>query len=96
MVSSQFKSDEEKGYEAPTLSPVDSSEQIEAVISRRPKFLSQLNHFLSRLGGEERGIERVHPHEKTDQHPYDNFSVWMSANMTVSTFSLGTYYIVYR
>jgi len=49
-----------------------------------------LNNFLSRLGGEERGIERVLPHERTDQHPYDNFSVWMSANLTVSTFSLGT------
>lgn len=37
------------------------------IIRTRPKILTQLNHFLSRIGGEERGIERVLPHEKGDQ-----------------------------
>jgi len=39
----------------------------EVIIRGRPKILTQLNHFLSRVGGEERGIERVLPHEKGDQ-----------------------------
>ena len=39
----------------------------EVIIANRPKVLQNLNHFLSRLGGEERGIERVLPHEKSDQ-----------------------------
>jgi hypothetical protein len=83
------KFDSEKGYvEGPVLSPAVSTE---AVILERPKFFTKLNHFLSRIGGEERGIERVHSHERTDQHPFDNFSVWMSANLTVSTFSLGIF-----
>jgi hypothetical protein len=41
----------------------------EVIIAHRPKFLQKLNHFLSRVGGEERGIERVLPHEKSDQVP---------------------------
>jgi len=39
----------------------------EVIISKRPKFLQNLNHILSRLGGEERGIERVLPHERSNQ-----------------------------
>jgi len=46
------------------------------VIVQRPKFLQKCADFMNRLGGEERGIERVLPHEKTDQKPFDNFSVW--------------------
>jgi hypothetical protein len=37
------------------------------IIASRPKLFQQLNQFLSRLGGEERGIERVLPHERSDQ-----------------------------
>jgi len=46
------------------------------VVVERPEFLQKCVHFLNRLGGEERGIERVLPEEKTDQKPFDNFSVW--------------------
>lgn len=99
------KYDEEKTVGETTYSESPPHEDMgEIIIASRPKVLTMLNHFLSRLGGEERGIERVLPHEKSDQvytvsiskhhtnlqHPYDNFSVWMSANLTVSTFSLGT------
>jgi len=65
------KYDEEKVTEyvsaegdSPPHEPEDAGEVI---IASRPKILTQLNHFLSRLGGEERGIERVLPHEKSDQ-----------------------------
>jgi len=58
--------DEEKAVSGDYLGQVTSQDQGELVI-HRPKLLAQLNHFLSRLGGEERGIERVHDDEKTDQ-----------------------------
>ena len=63
----QSKFDEEKHFgESP--SPQHEIEDYgEVIVASRPKILTQLNHLLSRLGGEERGIERVLPHEKTDQ-----------------------------
>jgi hypothetical protein len=55
-----------------------SSETIpgEVVVVERPKFLQKCVDFMGRIGGEQRGIERVLPHEKTNQKPFDNFSVW--------------------
>jgi NCS1 nucleoside transporter family len=90
--------DEKYGYRVPS-EPL--SGEVIAVQQARPKTLQKLVNFMRRLGGEERGIERVLPHEKTNQKPFDNFSVWygllfdiltlrMSANLSVSTFSLGT------
>jgi hypothetical protein len=63
------KFDEEKhvGELSSSVSPPHEEDMGEVIIASRPKLLTQLNHFLSRLGGEERGIERVLPHEKTDQ-----------------------------
>jgi hypothetical protein len=52
------------------------SREAVAVQQAGPKSLQKLVNFMGRLGGEERGIERVLPHEKTDQKPFDNFSVW--------------------
>jgi len=48
----------------------------EVLVVERPKFLQKCADFMNRLGGEERGIERVLSHEKTNQKPFDNFSVW--------------------
>jgi hypothetical protein len=59
--------DHEKALGDPYLQHVASQDQGDLIIMERPKVLTKLNHFLSRLGGEERGIERVHEHEKTDQ-----------------------------
>lgn len=44
------------------------------------------------FGAETRGIERVMPDERPipPQKPIDAFTMWMAANMTISTFSLGT------
>lgn len=62
------KFDEEKHLGASPSPPHEDIEDYgEIIVATRPKVLTQLNHFLSRLGGEERGIERVLPHEKTDQ-----------------------------
>jgi hypothetical protein len=61
--------DEEKAYHGGELRGVPSSETDmgELIVATRPNIFKKLNHFLSRLGGEERGIERILPHEKTDQ-----------------------------
>lgn len=67
------KFDEEKNLGESRLYGTDTPphEDIgEIIISKRPKFLQTLNHFLSRLGGEERGIERVLPHERSSQVVY--------------------------
>ena len=48
-------------------SPPHHEDLGEVVIADRPKVLQKLNNFLSRLGGEERGIERVLSHERTEQ-----------------------------
>lgn len=63
------KYDEEKSVDVYPISSSVGQESENEFVTSRPKFFTQLNHFLSRLGGEERGIERVLPHEKTDQVP---------------------------
>jgi hypothetical protein len=63
------KYDEEKNVGETTYSTESppNEDMGEIIIAGRPKVLTMLNHLLSRLGGEERGIERVLPHEKSDQ-----------------------------
>jgi hypothetical protein len=61
------KFDEEKNLGEPPSPPHEIEDYGEVIVASRPKILTKLNHLLSRLGGEERGIERVLPHEKTDQ-----------------------------
>ncbi|KAI4521130.1 hypothetical protein K525DRAFT_285282 [Schizophyllum commune Loenen D] len=45
---------------------------------------------LDRWGVEARGIERVMPDERSQSSPLVCFWMWLAANMTISTFSLGT------
>jgi len=60
--------DEEKSYGEVSYEPQSPPhDAAEIVIADRPKILQKLNNFLSRLGGEERGIERVLSHERTEQ-----------------------------
>ena len=56
----------------------ESSDPVpgEVIVVQRPKLLQKCVDFMGRMGGEERGIERVLPSEKTSQKPFDNFSVW--------------------
>ncbi|KIJ41962.1 hypothetical protein M422DRAFT_68139 [Sphaerobolus stellatus SS14] len=52
-----------------------------------------LVNVISKYGIEVRGIERVHPEEKsspTMRDWLDNFWFWMAANCTISTLALGT------
>jgi hypothetical protein len=69
--SSTYITEEKLPYEITSESIVG-----EVVVIERPKFLQKCVDFMNQLGGEQRGIERVLPHEKTDQKPFDNFSVW--------------------
>jgi hypothetical protein len=73
-MSTSPKFDEEKGngYSASPLGSSHQDDYGDVIIADRPKVLTKLNHFLSRLGGEERGIERVLPEDKTDQVPLPN------------------------
>lgn len=43
-----------------------------------------------RFGVEARGIERVPPSDRHQTNPIDSFTMWMAANTTISTLSLGT------
>jgi hypothetical protein len=64
------KYDEEKQYVSETYTeavPSPPPSAGEVIVTNRPKVFQKLNHFLSRIGGEERGIERVLPHERSNQ-----------------------------
>lgn len=52
-------------------------------------FFAKIQRYAGRLGVEERGIERVLPHERTDTAMSKVGTLWMSANMAVSTFAIG-------
>lgn len=45
---------------------------------------------VQKLHIEARGIERVSPTERHHTRAFDNFTMWLSANMCISTFALGT------
>ena len=46
--------------------------------------------ILSEHGIETHGIERVPPSERRDMRIFDNFTMWLSANLVLSTVALGT------
>lgn len=50
---------------------------------------TQAQHYAGKLGFEERGIERVLPAERTDTGMSKIGTLWLSANMSVSTFAIG-------
>lgn len=51
--------------------------------------MARLHRFTDKLGVEQRGIERVLPNERTDTGVSKIGTLWLSANMTVSTFAIG-------
>ncbi|KAJ3859964.1 permease for cytosine/purines, uracil, thiamine, allantoin-domain-containing protein [Lentinula novae-zelandiae] len=57
----------------------------------RSKFakLWAIVEFLDKYGVEARGIERVPPDQRTQTSPLAPFWMWLAANMTISTFSIG-------
>jgi len=57
---------------------------------KRTGKLWEFTEKLSKFGVEGRGIERIFPHERTQKSAMGCFWMWLAANCTVSTFSLGT------
>ncbi|POS78811.1 NCS1 nucleoside transporter [Diaporthe helianthi] len=59
------------------------------IYDKQNGILGRVQRFAGRFGVEQRGIERVLPDERTDTSVSKVGTLWMSANMTVSTFALG-------
>lgn len=51
--------------------------------------LARVQRLVGKFGVEQRGIERVLPDERTDTSMSKVGTLWLSANMTVSTFAIG-------
>lgn len=51
--------------------------------------LARIRRFASKLGVEERGIERVLPEDRTDTKVSSIGTLWLSTNLTVSAFAIG-------
>ncbi|KAL1882268.1 Purine-cytosine permease fcy21 [Diaporthe australafricana] len=74
---------------------VQSEDAVRPGVGRIPGYDNQrglfakVQRFAGRFGVEQRGIERVLPDERTDTSVSKIGTLWMSANMTVSTFALG-------
>ena len=63
--------DEEKQLRREDVTRASTHEDDGQIItSQRPNLANQLNRFLSQLGAEERGIERVLPEERSNQAPF--------------------------
>jgi len=50
---------------------------------------AKLQRFAGKLNIEQRGIERVPDNEKTDTHLYKTGTMWLAANLVVSSFAIG-------
>lgn len=50
---------------------------------------TRLQHFVGQYGIEQRGIERVPEDEQTDRHTWKVGSMWLAANMGVTSFAIG-------
>lgn len=55
----------------------------------RDSVVARLHRFTDKMGVEQRGIERVLPGERTDTGMSKIGTLWLSANMAVSTFAIG-------
>lgn len=59
-------------------------------IAERSGFLWKITHKLAKLGVEEQGIERFSPDNRQHKQTYSLFTLWLTANCTICTISLGT------
>ncbi|KAL1747022.1 permease for cytosine/purines, uracil, thiamine, allantoin-domain-containing protein [Schizophyllum fasciatum] len=95
-ISYSSASDPEKGLEKDSVKAATSVHEAriadlnDDVPRGKLRSLWTLVEKLDRWGVEARGIERVQPDERTQSSPLVCFWMWLAANMTISTFSLGT------
>src|SRR5579875_3941815 len=60
------------------------------IIEGEPEFMASETVAPPLVRGiETRGIERVSPKERTHVRIFDNFTMWLSANLVISTVALG-------
>ncbi|TRM69984.1 permease [Schizophyllum amplum] len=95
-MSISHSSDPEKGIEKDSVGGQTSVHEAriadlhDEVPRGKLRYLWTLVEKLDRFGVEARGIERVQPDERTQSSSLVCFWMWLAANMTISTFSLGT------
>ncbi|KAJ4477122.1 permease for cytosine/purines, uracil, thiamine, allantoin-domain-containing protein [Lentinula lateritia] len=72
---------------------VDEASSLERLSDNVPRLkfatLWAIVEFLDKYGVEARGIERVPSDQRTHIYPLSAFWMWLAANMTIATFSLG-------
>ena len=73
--------DEEKQLRCEDVTQASTHEDGQIITSPRPTFANQLNRFLSQLGAEERGIERVLPDERSHQAPFQSTSRLLTSSI---------------
>ncbi|GAA5999454.1 hypothetical protein JCM5350_005598 [Sporobolomyces pararoseus] len=81
---------EEKGGVHQLDADVTSADDRSSKVPKPLAFLWKVAKKLDSYGVEVRGVERVPPNERHHTTVYDAGYLWGSANMTISTFSLGT------
>ncbi|KIK56239.1 hypothetical protein GYMLUDRAFT_247991 [Collybiopsis luxurians FD-317 M1] len=90
--TSVTKGDLEKATLPPVL--INEAQALENLDDNVPrsKFaaLWHIVRILDKYGVEARGIERVPPNQRTQTSPLAPFWMWLAANMTITTFSIGT------
>ncbi|KAK2735948.1 hypothetical protein FQN55_001912 [Onygenales sp. PD_40] len=67
----------------------DPSYSPENSIDIEDGFIARLQRFTGKYGVEQRGIERVLEHERTDTNVIKLGTMWFSVNMVVSSFAIG-------
>ncbi|ODV63741.1 cytosine permease ASCRUDRAFT_5683 [Ascoidea rubescens DSM 1968] len=71
-----------------TSSYLDASERTEAE-PRKNRFLTAVDRVTSQFKLETRGVQRVEDDERTDTSLWSAASMWVAANLVISTFALG-------
>ncbi|KAH8834778.1 permease for cytosine/purines, uracil, thiamine, allantoin-domain-containing protein [Flagelloscypha sp. PMI_526] len=86
-----FEYDTEKGKLDDHVHTTTNIAQLEDDVPRgKFRKLWDIVQRLDAYGVEARGIERVQPDERIQSSPMPVFWMWLAANLTISTFSLGT------
>jgi NCS1 nucleoside transporter family len=81
---SPSQTSEKEGYNL----TIDSAETCTGEV--RTAWNLKLRSWIVKMGAEERGIERVPSERRTNQHPRDMFTLFMSANVCMATLAFGT------
>ncbi|ROW07787.1 hypothetical protein VMCG_03537 [Cytospora schulzeri] len=79
----------EKDYVLEAEFAIDTTADESQNLQDRTTVFIRIQQLAEKLGVEQRGIERVPPEERTDTSLSKIGTLWMSANLAVSTFAIG-------